>query len=71
MNTHSQTFSQVLHSAPACDKITAEQKWLMCPACGRAKVLKLLPTTEARDLIVYCKSCKAESIVNIPQVPEP
>ena len=43
----------------------------MCPACGRAKVLKLLPTTEARDLIVYCKSCKAESIVNIPQVPEP
>ena len=43
----------------------------MCPRCGRGKVLKLLPTTEARDLTVHCKICKQESVVNIPSVPVP
>lgn len=43
----------------------------MCPACGRAKVLRLLPDTEARNLVVHCKVCKKESIVNISSVPAP
>lgn len=43
----------------------------MCPACGRGKVLRLLPNTEARNLVVHCKMCKQESIVNIPSVPAP
>ena len=43
----------------------------MCPACGRGKVLKLLPETEAKKLIVHCKRCNKESIVNIPFVPVP
>lgn len=54
-----------------CGKIKTNQGWLTCPACGRAKVLRVLPSTEARDLVVYCKVCKKESIVNIPSVPEP
>lgn len=43
----------------------------MCPRCGRGKVLKLLPTTQAKDLTVHCKICKQESVVNIPSVPVP
>lgn len=44
----------------------------MCPACGKHKVLRLTPTTVAKDLPVYCKRCGKESIVNIPnQEPAP
>ena len=43
----------------------------MCPACGKHKVLKLLPNTEARSLAVFCKRCGKESIVNISPEPAP
>lgn len=71
MNAHNQSFPVVLHKAPACDRIKSNNGWLMCPACGRGKVLRILPTTTASDLVVHCKVCKKESVVNIPQVPVP
>lgn len=40
----------------------------MCPVCGQ-KLLRLTSTTTAKDLPVYCKRCRQESIVNI--LPEP
>lgn len=43
----------------------------MCPACGKHKVLRLLPNTTAKDLAVYCKQCGKESIVNISPEPAP
>lgn len=61
----------VLQSSEMCGKIKTNQGWLRCPACGRGRVLQLLPTTQAKDLVVYCKVCKKESIVNIPSVPVP
>lgn len=52
-----------------CGKIKTNQGWLICPACGKHKVLKLRPDTEAENLIVHCKRCGAESVVNIsPEV---
>lgn len=54
-----------------CGKIQTNNGWLICPRCGRGKVLKLLPTTAAIDLTVHCKICKQESVVNIPSVPVP
>ena len=54
-----------------CGKIQTNNGWLICPKCGRGKVLKLLPTTAAKDLTVHCKICKQESVVNIPSVPVP
>ena len=70
MNAVKQTFSdqtkQVLHNSLACGKINANQEWLTCPACGQFKVLRLLPETEAKNLPVFCKRCRTESIVNIP-----
>lgn len=65
MNQVCKTFPDALHNSPACDIISAEQKWLMCPACGQFKVLRLLPNTQAKNLPVYCKRCHKESIVNI------
>ena len=43
----------------------------MCPACGKQKVLRLLPNTNAKDLVVFCKRCNKESIVNISPEPAP
>lgn len=54
-----------------CDKIRTNNGWLLCPACGKHKVLKLLPETRAENLIVHCKRCGVESVVNILQVPVP
>lgn len=66
MNTANKTFRDVLHNSPACDRIKSNKGWLICPACGQWKVLRILPNTEARNLPVYCKRCHQESIVNIP-----
>lgn len=54
-----------------CGKIQTNDGWLLCPKCGRGKVQRLLPTTTATNLEVYCKICKQRSVVNIPKEPEP
>lgn len=71
MNAPNQTFPQVLHNSPTCGRIKTNNGWLICPKCGRGKVLKLLPTTAVKDLEVYCKTCKQRSVVNIPEEPAP
>jgi len=48
-------------------KAKKEDIWLVCPRCGRGKVLKLNPGTRAKDLTVFCKVCGQESIVNIDE----
>lgn len=53
------------------DKINAHDGWLSCPRCGQKKVQRVLSTTRATALPIYCR-CKCESIVNIPAIePEP
>ena len=49
------------------DKLVAKDGWLLCPRCGRGKVLRLNSETRARSLTVYCKLCGKESIVNIDE----
>lgn len=65
MDTQYQTFRDNLTTPKRYDKIKANNGWLICPACGQWKVLRLLPETEAKNLIVYCKRCHRESVVNI------
>lgn len=48
-------------------KLIVKDGWLICPRCGRGKVLKLNPGTRAKDLTVFCKVCGQESIVNIDE----
>lgn len=61
----------MLQIETTCGKIKTNRGWLMCPACGKHKVLRLLPTTTAKDLAVFCKHCGKESIVNISPKPVP
>nr|DAG13194.1 MAG TPA: cysteine-rich protein [Caudoviricetes sp.] len=43
---------------------------MICPVCGKGKLLKLLPTSIVRNLPSKCKRCGQETIVNI-EAPEP
>ncbi len=56
-----------MQNSKKCDTLSVKDGWLICPACGRGKVLKLGPCTSARNLIVYCKRCGKESTVNIDE----
>lgn len=47
------------------DKLVIKDGWLFCPACGKSKVLKLRSDTRAENLIVHCKKCGRESVVDI------
>ena len=51
------------------DILTVDSGWLICPHCGGAKVLQLMPGTKAKNLVVFCKRCGVESIVNIDECP--
>ena len=53
-----------------CGKLNTKDGWVICPICGKGKLLKLLPTTSVRNLPRKCKRCGQESIVNI-EAPEP
>ena len=48
-----------------CATITVRDGWIICPVCGKGRTLRILPTTYARDAIVFCKRCGSESIINI------
>ncbi|MCI8669206.1 MAG: hypothetical protein HFI34_06775 [Lachnospiraceae bacterium] len=40
-------------------------RWVACPSCGNPKLLKCRSDTRAKNLIVYCKRCKNENMINI------
>ncbi len=48
-------------------KLRMKGGWLLCPVCGRQKVLQVRPDTSARHLIVYCRMCRMETVVDIEQ----
>ena len=74
MNTPKQTFcaqtNKVLHNSPARDRIIAKQTPVKCPACGFL-LAKAEPTTEVRDLLLYCRKCRKTVRVNLNIAREP
>lgn len=48
--------------------LTVKDGYLTCPICKRNKrLLKVAPDTTAKRLIVFCRDCKNEHIVDIEQ----
>lgn len=46
--------------------LTVRNGWLECPSCNRnRKMMQVLPDTEGHKIIVYCRICKTEHIVDI------
>lgn len=55
-----------------CGKMDTKDGYLLCPICGRQKVMRLLPGTVGKQIPVWCKNCRRESVVNIElREPEP
>lgn len=49
------------------DKIlTVKDGYLVCPTCRRnRRLMKIKPDTVAHKLVIYCRDCKTEHIVDI------
>lgn len=57
-----------MHSEVNSGKLlSVRDGWLLCPVCGKTKVLRIYPETRGRMIQVFCKRCGSESIVNIEQ----
>jgi uncharacterized Zn finger protein (UPF0148 family) len=54
-----------LQTMGSCGKLTVKDGWVMCPVCGRGKVLKVREDTEVKNLEVCCKLCRRKSVLNI------
>ena len=51
-------------------QLTIKNGWVICPICGKGKILKVNPDTTVHHLPRPCKRCGQETIVNI-EAPEP
>ena len=51
-------------------KLIVKDGWVICPVCGKGKLLLTRPDTAVRNLPRKCKRCGQETIVNI-DAPEP
>ena len=47
--------------------LAVKDGWLMCPKCGKSKVLRIYPETKGEAIQVFCKKCGRESLVDIEQ----
>lgn len=59
-----------MQSRPDAVRLVVKDGWVICPVCGKGKLLKTLPDTTAHHLPRKCKRCGQETIVNI-EAPEP
>ena len=58
--------SKQLTASGAADNLDTENGWLICPICHRnRRLLRVLGNTEARNLQLFCRTCKQEIVVNI------
>ncbi len=55
---------------PKPARLVVKDGWVICPVCGKGKLLKTLPDTTAHHLPSKCKRCGQVTIVNI-EAPEP
>ena len=48
-----------------CGKLSVKNGRYVCPNCKQTTNQKSDPDTQAKGLILWCRNCKAEYIVNI------
>lgn len=46
--------------------LTVKNGWAACPVCRKnRRLIQIKPDTEAHNLVVFCRDCKTEHIVDI------
>ena len=46
--------------------LTVKDGWVTCPTCRRnRRMIQIKPDTAAHNLVVFCRTCKTEHIVDI------
>lgn len=51
-----------------CGKLIVKDGWVICPVCGKGKLLLTRPDTTVRNLPRKCKRCGQETLVNIERL---
>lgn len=59
-----------MNRQPKCGTLTVKDGWVICPVCGKGKILKVRPESTVHNLDCKCKVCGQISEVNI-DAPEP
>lgn len=55
-------------SEKCCKVLSVKDGFLVCPRCHRnKKLIRIAPDTTARNLVVYCRSCKSEFKIDISE----
>lgn len=55
-----------MRSEEKCATLVTKDGWITCPVCGRNhRLLRILDSTEANNLPVYCRTCRREIILDI------
>lgn len=55
-----------LQSQTECGKLVVKDGWVTCPVCKRNhRLIRVDLETEAKDLPVYCRTCRQEIVLNI------
>ena len=59
----------LLQNSRGCGTLLAVRDgWLICPTCRRNKrLMRISPETTAQRVIVYCRDCKTEHVIDIQQ----
>lgn len=50
---------------PVLCKSTEGGVFVPCPVCRHGKILRLQPESSAVGLVIYCRHCKRESVIDI------
>lgn len=49
-----------------CDILPVIDGWVHCPVCRTNKrLLKLLPESRGQSIVIFCKVCKSEFVVDV------
>ncbi|MBE5054771.1 hypothetical protein INF37_01965 [Pseudoflavonifractor sp. DSM 107456] len=56
---------ETLKHSPKCGKLIIKDGYVICPVCKRRTSQMIRPDTQARRLQLWCRHCKATTIVNI------
>lgn len=53
-----------MQSREKCGTLVVKDGWVMCPECGRVKLLRL-PADGYVKAYAYCRNCRKERFLNI------